>query len=118
MPVSDLDVESIGIQLVAKFSEHVLVTRVGIRGKESYFKRPKVRIAVFVRKDDITTCNGKEKALQYIHFPLHNFSLVVRKEQHINFGRAMHIHAHPGYFMEFKTHWTGDVVLVSTSVFV
>ena len=43
LPVSD-DVESTGIQLVAKFSGDVLVTRVGIRGKETYFGRPEVRI--------------------------------------------------------------------------
>ena len=118
LPVSDVDVESIGIQLVAEFSEDVLVTRVGIRGIESYFGRPEVRIAVFVRKGDITTCTAKEKALQYTHFPPENFSQVVRKEQHIDFGRAVHIHAHPGHFLEFKTHWTGDVVLENTSVFV
>lgn len=118
LPVSDVDVESIGIQLVAEFSEDVLVTRVGIRGIESYFGRPEVRIAVFVRKGDITTCTAKEKALQYTHFPPENFSQVVRKEQHIDFGRAVHIRAHPGHFLEFKTHWTGDVVLENTSVFV
>lgn len=74
LPVSDVDVESIGIQLVAEFSEDVLVTRVGIRGIESYFGRPEVRIAVFaiVRKGDITTCAAKEKALQYTHFPPEN----------------------------------------------
>ena len=61
------------IQLVAKFSGDVFVTRVGIRGKQSYFGRPEVRIAIFVRKGDITTCTVKEKALQYTHFPPHTY---------------------------------------------
>ena len=41
----------------------VLVTRVGLRGKESYFGHPEVRMAVFVKKGDITTCTAKEKVL-------------------------------------------------------
>ena len=43
-----------------------------------------------------------------MHFPPHNFSQV---EQLIDFGRGVHIHAHAGHFLEFKTHWTGDVLL-------
>ena len=86
--------------------------------KRNLFGRPEVWIAVFVRKGGITTCTAKEKALQYTHFPPHNFSQVVRKEQHIDFGRGVHIRAHAGHFLEFKTHWTGDVLLENISVFI
>ena len=53
-----------------------------------------------------------------MHFPPHNFPQVVGKEQLIDFGRGVHIHAHAGHFLEFKTHWTGDVLLENISVFI
>ena len=77
-----------------------------------------MHIAIFVRKGGITTCTAKEKALRYMHFPPHNFSQVVRKKQLIGFVRGVHILGPAGHFLEFKTHWTGDVLLENISVFI
>ena len=106
-----------GIYLVGEFVGDVLVTRAGIRGVRSYYGRPEVKVEVLVRKGNACSSDETIKALQHWQLLRTNTS-ASRMDDYVDWGRFVHIRAHPGYCLEALITIKGDVAVKDLEVFI
>ena len=108
-----------GSFLLGEFVDDVLLTRLGIRAKIVYKRKPVVKVRVNIRKGCIATCNDVQKGYEYISYPATNLkSVYVTQHNVIDHGKYCHVRAHQDYCLELETNISGDAFIIDTEVFI